>query len=60
MDKHMLGLLLMGLGVADVILISLIGVIKHKPILILAGIVAGVITGGLGVAFYLGKIPLGG
>ncbi len=45
-------------GLLDVLLIGAIGVMKRKPVLILAGVTAGILTVGLGVLFYLGKIGL--
>jgi hypothetical protein len=55
---HGIGIMLMLVGVLEVVTLSLIGLFKHKPILILAGALSGVVTSLLGVAFYLDKIPL--
>lgn len=46
-------------GLLDVVLIGTIGVMKRKPVLILAGATAGILTAALGVLFYLGKIGPG-
>ena len=51
-----LGILLMIVGLLDIVLIGTIGLVKRKPILIVAGAMAGVLTAGLGVLFYLGKL----
>ncbi|MFN8610424.1 MAG: hypothetical protein U0931_22995 [Vulcanimicrobiota bacterium] len=56
MDKTSLGMLLMAMGVVDLLLLSFIGVLKHRPVLMLAGIVSGVTTGAVGLLIYLGKI----
>ncbi|MBS2038209.1 hypothetical protein JST97_24705 [bacterium] len=56
MDKSSLGMLLMAIGAVDLLLLSIIGIIKHKPVLLLAGIVGGVATGAVGLLIYQGKI----
>lgn len=61
MDKqHLVGLIMMAVGCVEVVLLSLIGLLKQRFILIVAGVLGGLITGGLGLAIYLGKIVLGG
>ena len=57
--SQMLGLVLIIVGVIELVLLSLVGVVKRKPILLLIGIGSGVVTGIIGLLIYLGKIPLG-
>jgi hypothetical protein len=59
MSPAILGVLLFVVGLVELLLLVLIGVNKQKPVLILAGLVSGLVTMGLGLMFYLGKIPLG-
>ncbi len=59
MDKSILGILLMLVGVVDVVLLTLVGLAKQRLILILAGVMSGVTTAIIGLLIYLGKIPLG-
>jgi hypothetical protein len=58
-SQQYIGILLMIVGLLDVVLIGTIGVMKRKPVLILAGATAGILTAALGVLFYLGKIGPG-
>ena len=56
--SSLVGIALVLLGLLEVVVLVLGAVIKRKPILIPAGIFSGAVTAALGVAIYLGKIPL--
>lgn len=51
---------MMAVGCVEMVLLSLIGVVKQRLVMIVAGVLGGLITGGLGLAIYTGKIVLGG
>lgn len=48
----------MVLGVGELITLSLLGIIRRRPVLLVAGILAGAISFTLGLLIYLGIIPL--
>jgi hypothetical protein len=56
MDKTSLGILLMVMGAIELVLLSVLAAVKHKPALLLAGIGSGTATGLIGLLIYLGKI----
>ena len=61
MDKqHLVGLIMLAVGCVEVVLLSLIGILKHRFVFVVAGVLGGLITGGLGLAIYTGRIVLGG
>lgn len=58
MSANTLGMLLLAVAIVETVLICLIGAVKGRPILILAGILSGIVTAAVGAAFMMGKIPL--
>ena len=56
MSKTSLGMLLMAIGAIDFVLLSLMAVLKRKPVLLLAAIVGGATLAAVGLGIYTGKI----